>query len=798
MLKHYFKIAYRNLRKNKAFSFINIVGLTTGLTCCLLMSLYIQHEVTYDNFQAKGNRIARVIMEYSMAGSVTRGNFTSTKVAPAFKKNFPEVESAVRMSKTSRVIRYNHKLFDEDSFMYADSTFFDLFSFKLLQGSSSYALSGPNVVVLTRSVAKKYFGDENPVGKIIEVGSTATKYLVTGLMEDCPSNSQIRFNYLASFSSLGVTQEESYWDANYTTYLLLKDGRMLTSLQAKIPGFMKLETARELTGNDYITFHLEPFDKVHLYSPYDSFEPNSSITYIYIVAVVALLILAIAGFTYVNLSTARSMERAKEVGIRKVSGANKKQIFWQFMAESVLLAVLALLLSTIAAALLLPSFNQLADRHLALSSLFSPSIVMLSLLTITCVSLFAGSYPAGILSAFQPAKVLKGAFKNSASGLWLRKSLIVFQFVISAFLIVATLIIKNQLHYIQNKDLGYNKDHIVVLPLDQRMTAILSTIKSAFRTNPNVLSISAASNEPVNIASGYFMSSEGKPGKDQGISVNGNVVDEDFISTIGARILAGTGFTRQDIKDVDKDEQEKKVYHYILNESAVRALGWQVQDAIGKKVFLGAQRPGTVKAVVKDFHFSTFHTPIRPLVLFNEQWSRNLLVKLSGANMQQTIAFMEARWKELVPYRPFEYRFLDDDYNKLYKSEIRLGDVLNIFAAIAIMLAALGLLGLSAYSIQQRAKEIGIRKILGASIPGIIALLSGGFLRLVSIASLIAFPVAWWVMHQWLQGFAYRVTISWRMFVISGVTAVVIAFLTVSFQAVKAAMANPVKNLRSE
>ncbi|MGN6402263.1 MAG: ABC transporter permease, partial [Flavisolibacter sp.] len=318
MVKHYFTIAWRNLWKNKVFSLINVVGLAIGLTCCLLMTLYVRHELSYDDFQTKGDRIARVIMEYSFSGAVSKGNFTSTKVAPSFKRNFPEVESAVRMGQYARVVRYDDKLFNEKRFLYADSSFFDLFSLPLLKGSPKEALSGPNKVVLTATTAKKYFGNTDPIGKTVKIGSSGADYLITGIIEDCPSNSQLKFDFLASFSSLGVNQEETYWDANYTTYLLLKDKSSIASLQAKIPAFMKKEMSTEVNGNDYVTYWLEPFKSIHLYSEYGGFEPNNSITYVYVVSGIAVLMLLIACFTYINLSTARAMERAKEVGVRKV------------------------------------------------------------------------------------------------------------------------------------------------------------------------------------------------------------------------------------------------------------------------------------------------------------------------------------------------------------------------------------------------------------------------------------------------------------------------------------------------
>lgn len=793
MIKHYFTIAWRNLWKNKVFSFINIVGLAVGLTCCLLMTLYVKHELSYDDFEKKGDRIVRMIMEYSFSGSVNKGNYTSTKVAPAFKRNFPEVESAVRMYQPSRIVRYEDKLFNEKRFLFSDSSFFDLFSFRLLTGNEKDALSGPDKVILTQSSAKKYFGAANPVGKLLKIGSDGKDYLITGVIQDCPSNSQIKFDFLASFSSLGVNQEETYWNANYTTYLLLKDKASIASLQAKIPGFMKNEMSKVLSGNDYVSFLLEPMKRIHLHSEYGGFEPNNSITYVYIVSAVAILMLMIACFTYINLSTARAIERAREIGVRKVVGAFRKQIFWQFISESFIVTIIALLLSISFASMALPAFNKLADRELGINELFSSSLAGFFLVVIFCISFLAGSYPAIVFSRFQPIKVLKGAFKNTSSGLWLRKSLIVFQFVVSVFLIVTTFIIQNQLHFIQTKDLGFSRDHLLILPFDSKINDKLNSVKTEFKSNPNVLYVSKTVNDPAQIVGGYSMR---RPDMAEGtqIMVTANPVDQEFIPAAGIQIIAGQNFSDQDILDGMKDSLS--VYHYILNEAAAKELGWTPEEAIGKKMILNG--PGIVKAVVKNFNFSSLRNPIKPLVLFNGDWANMLLVKINGSHIPSTISFLENKWKELAPHRPFEYRFLDEDFDKLYSSEMRLGKVLNIFTAIAILLACLGLFGLSAYAIQQRTKEIGIRKVLGASASNVISLLSKDFVGLVLISMLIAFPVAGWLMHKWLQDFEYRISMQWWMFAIAAFAALFITICTISFQALKAAYSNPVKSLRTE
>lgn len=800
MFRNYFKSTFRNLRKNKILSAINILGLTIGLTSCLLIGLYIRHELSYDDFEQKGDRLARVVMEYkfSAGGNSNKGTFTSTKVAPVFKRNFPEVENVVRMMDDDKIVRYGDKLLNEHRFLFADSTFFDMFTFPLLRGNAATALNGPNKVVLTASAARRYFGEEDPVGKVLEVGSEKTLYEVTGLMKDCPSNSQIKFDFLASFSSLGVNQEKTYWEADYRTYVLLKNAEARTTMEAKLPAFMK----KEMQGKDVtINFYLEPFKKIHLYSEYPAFEAQGSIRYIYILSGIAALILLIACFTYVNLSTARSVERAKEVGVRKVIGAGRQQLFWQFMGESAVTCFFAIVVSFVVAELILPAFNQLTGKQLQSTALFSFPFVNGALLITVMVCLAAGSYPSLILSKFQAVKVLKGTFKNTGSGQWLRKSLIVFQFIISVALIISTFIMQQQLNYIRHKKLGYDRSHVLVLPMFNSLTAQLPLMKAAFKSNPDVLQVSRCMGTPVQIGSGYTMRSATMPATAQ-LPVTGNPVDEEYVSASGLQLIAGTDLTAQDLQDISHaDEQTSNQLpdsHFIINETAASELGWTPASAIGKKMFLGDNRSGYVRGVVKDFHFASLHTTIRPLVLFAENRGYSLIVKLSGTHLPETLTFLEAAWKKLVPGIPFEYRFLEDDYNKMYTAELRLGQVMDIFSVIAIVLACLGLFGLSSYMVQQRFKEVGIRKVLGATMTNIAMLLSGDFLKLTGLAILIAIPIAWGVMQMWLKDFAYRITMEWWYFAAVGAGVLFIALVTVSSQAVRMALADPLKGLRTE
>ena len=802
MIRNWFLTALRNLRKNRTASAINIFGLTVGLSSCLLIALFIRHELSYDDFEVKGPRIVRSIMEYRFngGGEIQRGNFNSTKVATTFQRVFPEIEKAVRMTGRPRVVSYKDKLFREDAFMFADSSFFQVFSMPLLKGDPAAALSGPKKVVLTESTARKYFGSAEPVGRILRVGTDSVDYEVTGLMADCPSNSQFKFDFLASFSSLYANDNNTYWDANYGTFFLLRDKASLPTLQSKVTVFMK----KEMEGQGaYVNFLLEPFMRIHLYSEFVGFEPGTSIVYIYILAGVALLILVIACSTYINLSTARSVDRAREVGVRKVIGAGKGQLFWQFIGESFLLCLLAVVLSLGVVALLLPAFNRLADRQLPLAGLFSLPFLGLALLTAAVVALLAGSYPALVLSRFHPVKVLKGAFKNTRSGQGLRQSLIVFQFVISVFLIVSTFIMGQQLSYIRNKKLGYDREHVLELPMNRLLLSNIDYVKAEFRRNPDVLSLSNCASSPVQIFGGYNMRSAAMPSSQQ-LAVFGNPIDEDYVKTTGLQLIAGEGITQQDMRDAHPDEGPhpdtvtKPVYRFILNEKAAHDLGWTPQEAIGKRMYMDDSRPGYVKGVVKDFNFQSLHNPIKGLILYPQSRADRLLVRVTGEHMSSTLDFLQATWKRLAPGVPYEAHFLDENFNRIYASEQRLGTVMNLFSGIAIVLACLGLFGLSSYAARQRVKEIGIRKVLGASLGNLAFLLSAGFLRLALVAVVIAFPLAWWAMNKWLQDFVYRTTMSWWIFAVAGVMVLLVTLATVSIQAVRTALLNPVKNLKVE
>lgn len=795
MFRNNLRLAFRNLWKHKITTVINIVGLTSGLASCMLIVLFIQHEMSFDAFQHKGERIARVIMEYSFDGGTesTKANYTSAKVANVLSATFPEVEKAMRLSGVDMIVKKDDTPVTETEFLFVDSTFFDVFNYELVQGDARHALDGPRKLVLTESSARRYFGNESPIGNTLLLGSEAEPYEITAVIKDYPNNSQVYFDMLGSFSSLGQNQHKDYWNANYTTYLLLKEPGSLSTLQSKLDPFM--DTEMKGSGAK-IRFHLEAFNWIHLHSPYGGEVPNTSITYLVILGAVAVLILMIVCFTYVNLSTARSIERAKEVGVRKVSGAARAQLFWQFIGESFVLVTLSVCVSVLIAALLLPYFNTLIEKPLQISGLMQPSFIINIVAGTLLVSLIAGSYPAMILSGMQPAYVLKGVFRNAAGAKWIQQGLVVFQFAITVVLIVSTVIIQRQLHYMQNRNLGYDRDRVIQLRIDWEMPYDKANLlKEQLRTNPGVLAVARTANSPVKIMSGYTMRTQSTP-QDQSISVNANPIDEDYLAVCGLQLVAGSNLNEQDMRAASEGEWDDWQYHFILNESAAKRLGWTPEEAIGQK--METQRPGIVRGVVKDFNFQSMHDGIKPLVMFTSSYGGRLLVKLSRENTAETIEFIGRKWKELLPNRPFEYHFIDDDFNRMYHAEAQLGKAMNIFASIAIALATLGLFGLSSFIVQQRTKEIGIRKVMGASVFHLLTTVSRGFVMLVVLSVVLASPIAFLLMREWLTGFSYRIGLSWWIFAAAGALTLLVALITVSIHGWRAAVVNPVKSLRAE
>jgi len=799
MLKNYFKIAWRNLIKNKLYSFVNIIGLSIGITSCILIGLYVGHELSYDRFHKNADRIVRVTMEFSSGGTVGKYAFTGTKVGPQFARTFPPVNAFVRTFKFPRVVAYGIKIFDESNFLYADSSFFRIFSFKLLKGDPTSVLQAPNQLVMTESTAKKYFGNEDPVGKTVRV-SNDKDFTITGLVQDPPGNSQMHFDFVASFTSLDASQSEDWWTANDVTYLLLNRADQIPELQKQVTAYMKTPQVRQEAreeGSNYLTYHLEPLKEVHLYSSLNGFEPNGNITYIYILGAIAALILIVACVNYTNLATAQAAGRSGEIGVRKVLGASPKQLFAQHLGESALITLISLTLAVLLSIELLPLFNRISDKSLTASVLLHP-LPLFSLLALgVMVSLLAGSYPAFILSNEKLAGILKSGFSFSNAGSGLRKGLIILQFVISVFLIASTIVILQQLHFIQNKKLGYDKDHIIVLPVDYQMHRDYDAIKKAISLNPNVISVGGAHESPTFVQWGDGIVAD-KGSEKKELPITCIPADLDFVKTMNMQIIAGTDFTTADMYKMDTMNNYKNYrYSFILNEAAINAIGWKPREAVGKTI--EKYYPGTIKGVVKDFHFASLHEPIKPLAIFlDTQWISRMFVKVSGNDIPGTLNFLQALWKERVPYRPFEYHFLNEDYNALYKVETRTSQLFTVFSAIAILLACLGLFALAAYSTVQRTKEIGIRKVLGASLFSITGLLSKDFLKLVIIAAVIAFPLAWWGMHLWLQDFAYRINIEWWVFALAGMITVVIALLTISYQAIRAGLSNPAKSLRTE
>lgn len=800
MFRNYLKTALRSLRKNKLYSAINIIGLTAGLASCLLIGVYINHELSYDKFNANGDRIVRATMEYRREGTtINKVVSTGTKVGPEFKRTFPAVEEYARTYISSNIIKSGDKVFDEPRVLFADQPFFKIFSFKLIKGDPASALDAPGKIVLTSSMAKKYFGDEDPLNKTLT--ANGKDLTVSAVCEDVPMNSQIKFDFVTQFLNLSNNvKEETWWTANWITYFLLHDKNDIAPLQSQVDKYMKTAAVRTdagLEGNSYLTYNFEPLTKVHLYSTLEGFEPNGSITYIYMFLMIALFILIIACANYTNLATAQSSGRSAEIGVRKVIGASRRQVFIQFMGESSVITFIAAILAFGLGILLIPYLNKITGKEFTTDVLLRPLPVIVLFSFSVFVSFFAGLYPALVLSGTQVMGVLKKGFSFTGGNNFLRKVLIVGQFSISVFLIIYTVIIMQQMHFMQTKNLGYDKDHVLVLPIGSNMMQHFDDIKNTITQLPGVESVTASYETPEFVKWGDGISVTDTRGK-QEISLNAMPVDLDFAKTLKMKLLAGRDFQQSDFNLMDTADNNANFRQpYIINETLAAKIGWSSEEAVGKMIDKGS--PGPIVGVVKNFNFSSLRNPVGPLVIFlGRDFSRDFMVRINGNNMKATITALEAVWKQQAPGRPFSYHFLDEDYNKLYQSEQRSSSLFTVASALAIILACLGLFGLAAFTTVQRTKEIGIRRVLGAGISSVTLLVSRNFLGLIGISILIAAPLAWWAGNKWLQDFAFRIPVQLYVFVITASVTMVITFCTVGYHTVRTALANPIKSLRTE
>lgn len=792
MIKNYLKIAFRNLWRHKAFSFINIMGLTVGITAFFLIFLYVKFEMSYDSFHPKADRIYRIVADLKTPTETINGDKPAWAVSPHLKMDFPEVEASVRVSNASLLVRKGDIKFQEDNSLFADSSFFNVFGFKLLRGDPKTALKDQLSIVFSESAAKKYFGNADPIGQTILLTDGNFSAKVTGVMQDIPENSTIKADMLVSMTT--VTEKfnkglDDQW-GNYgaSAFLLLKPGVDAKRLEAKFPAFLERRNGGEMKQMQmFPTLFLEPLRGVYLYSTRDG-NKSGNITNVYIFSIVAIFILLIACFNFVNLTTARSAERAKEVGIRKVVGAGKLQLARQFIGESVLICIISFLLSVLFSALLLPLFNQLSGKIISHNIFSHPQYLLMLLITSIGIGILAGLYPALVLSSFQPVTVLKGRFSTSTKGIILRKGLVVAQFTISIALIIATIVVSSQMNFMRSQDLGFNKEQKMIL--DTHGDSLKIALKQEIAALPNVISTAMAGSVPGGGNPGAYSKIENIKGEMQIANLDLYFVDYDYIPQYKMKMLAGRAFSR----DFGSDTTQAMV----VNEATMKMFGYtSPQQIVGKK-FDQWGRNGMVIGVVKDFHFRSLQEVIKPLSMRIEPNGCDLIsVSVSPVNLQSTIASIENKWKVLIPHRPFSYYFLDEFFDKQYRSEDRFGKLFLNFAILAIFISCLGLLGLASYSTMQRTKEIGVRKVMGASVANIVNLLSKDFLKLVIISFVIAAPIAWYFMHKWLLGFAYRINVSWWIFAVAGITALLIALLTVSFQAIKAAIANPVMSLRA-
>lgn len=801
MIKNYFKIAFRNLRKNKAFSAINIFGLAIGIAACIVIMLFVFYEKSFDSMHSKN--IYRLDEVQKFEGMVAPQNVALSMypMGPTLTADFPEIKNFTRVRQAQKLdLTYKEKRIFFPTILYVDSTFLQIFDFEVLRGDKNKILEKPNSIALTEESAKKLFGNEDPIGKTVTkyVGDTVV-FTITGIMKDAPENSHLQFDGLASFSTIAGPRNMENWGGNWlVTYLDMQKGTDIASLEKKFPAYLKKYMA-ENEGWKFYELFLQPIAEVHAgstaithdYINYKKFDKR----YTYIFSIIAIVILIIACINFMNLSTARSAERAREVGIRKTVGAQRLQLAGQFLGESILLSLIALILAIIIVKLALPSITQLSQRELKLPLTDLPLLLLIIAGTVV-VGVIAGLYPAGYLSSFQPIRVLKGAISSGRGKSSFRNMLVVGQFTGAVLLIIGTVFAIRQLRYMQSKDPGFNRDQVMTLPLNRVTSGKYDALKQEMLTNAAITSVSASQQKLGNNLhqSGMIFHGDG-PARE--LTSSQVVVDPDYLTLYKIPLIAGRNFTN-DPKDNAKA--------YIVNETMAKELLKDqpvktYESLIGKHYgFGGMDSAGFIAGVSKDFNFNSLHHKIETLSMFcQKDWGYSeVSVRINGAKAQAAIEHISTAWKKINADQPFEYSFLDEHFKELYDADRAVSKVVGILAGLAILISCLGLFGLASYSAERRVKEIGIRKVLGASVQNITAMLSRDFVRLVIISTLIAWPIAWFGVTRWLQDFAYRVPVSWWVFIMAAGIALLIALLTVSFQAIKAAVANPVKSLRTE
>jgi putative ABC transport system permease protein len=806
MIKNYLKIALRNLWRNKAFTGINIFGLSIGIATCLLIVLFIQDELSYDRYNKKADQIVRVVFRGITGGQKIKEANVMPPVAQTLMANFPEVKEATRLQRTgSQIISYGNKSFKEDAFTFVDSNFFEVFTLPFIKGNAATALMQPNMIVITQAVAHKYFGNEDALGKVLNIKGAPQGFKISGIIDKVPVNSHFHFDFFVSMENVPESRSTSFMTSGFNTYLVLQKGYDYKKLEAKLPMIvdkyiggqlqqgmgMTIEQFRK-AGND-IGLYLQPLTDIHLHSDYtNDLEPEGDVRYVYIFGAIALFMLLIACINFMNLSTAGASKRAREVGIRKVLGSMKWGLVRQFLTESILLTAIAFILAMVLVYVTLPFFNSFSGKDLSFHLAANAWVIPLMVLFVLVTGIFAGSYPAFFLSSFKPVKVLKGKFTSGRGSIGLRSGLVVFQFFISIILIVSTTIVYKQLGYIQNIKLGYDKEQVMILP----ETWLLGNNQQAFYNkivqDPRIVNVSISGYLPAGNSYGNNFFVYPGDNKDQLVKTLRYDIDYNYISTLGMQMAYGRNFS----KDFGTDSSG-----IILNETTAKAMGWEY-DALGKTISTGDKHGIPTRyhviGVVKDFHFKSLHELISPLVMILNNGAGTMIIKVKTKDIAGLLATLKKDWASFSPDGAMSYSFLDDRVNETYNTEHKMGLILGIFAALTIFIACLGLFGLVTFTAEQRTKEIGIRKVLGANVSGIVRLLSKDFLKLVFIAIIISTPLAWWVMNKWLQDFAYRIDISWWMFALAGVVAIGIALFTISFQAIKAAIANPVESLRSE